>query len=462
MATNFFGIKAGPKYLKNRFDLSFDPGAFALPVQPEFGSRPEPTIPEAETESGPTPEEISALYRATPPSREVTLQRQLDEKPSLLKRILGVAIPAAGIGLGAAFGGAEGATGAAQGVERSLASQQATDQARRKELLTQLEGERNRTERTGLAQMSLAEKIAQMKQTAADRAATLGYNKDTLAETMRHNQAVESNALSGQNKPIVIPQGGILANPSTGTTIATGTEKPDKNTPVDQQEMSDWLSKNKGKGPSDFLKWKADQTRAPKEPKSVQMLVPSGNGSYQMKSFKEGDAIPAGAVTSTTASSLNAPTTNTRNMSEKAPRVINFIDRINSLLDDNEKQLGPLQSRWNEFTAGKIGLPNKGYTQLRTDIGLLTTALMNMHVGARGGEMIMQHFHDLIDQAKQSPENLSAALGEIKTYAQQVALEGGNQAMQQGNGANQPSKILPSSTPSPNIIRYDAKGNRVK
>jgi hypothetical protein len=156
-----------------------------------------------------------------------------------------------------------------------------------------------------------------------------------------------------------------------------------------------------------------------------------------MKVFSEDEAIPPGAVTPTTASSLNAPTTATRNMSEKAPRVLNFVDRINTIISENEKQLGPLSSRWGEFTAGKIGIKNKGYTQLRTDIGLLTTALMNMHVGARGGEKIMEHFHNLIDASKQSPENLRAALEEIKLYAEEVAKEGGNQAMRAGQGGGQ-------------------------
>ena len=47
-----------------------------------------------------------------------------------------------------------------------------------------------------------------------------------------------------------------------------------------------------------------------------------------------------------------------------------------------------------------------------------------MHVGARGGEYIMKHFEDLIDQGKQDPDNLRAALQEIKTYAQSVEKEG--------------------------------------
>ena len=158
--------------------------------------------------------------------------------------------------------------------------------------------------------------------------------------------------------------------------------------------------------------------------KPLQMMVPNGQGGYSVKSLGPGDTIPAGAVSQSGMSSMNVPTANTRSMAEKAPRVIQFVDRINQLLDANEKQLGPLNSRWDEFTAGKVGIPNQGYTQLRTDAGLLQTALMNMHVGARGGGQIMEHFKDLIDVSKQSPENLRAALGEIRDYAQTVQREG--------------------------------------
>ena len=118
-------------------------------------------------------------------------------------------------------------------------------------------------------------------------------------------------------------------------------------------------------------------------------------------------------------------TSSTKTMTEAAPRVVDFVDKINKLIDENESGLGPSASRWKEFKAGKIGLGDAAFTKLRTDVGLLTTLLMRMHVGARGGEYIMKHFQDLIDSSKQSPENLRAALGEIRSYAQDVAKDGG-------------------------------------
>ena len=48
-----------------------------------------------------------------------------------------------------------------------------------------------------------------------------------------------------------------------------------------------------------------------------------------------------------------------------------------------------------------------------------------MHVGARGGAEMMNHFREIIDAGKQSPENMKAALEEISSYAQNVAGGGG-------------------------------------
>jgi hypothetical protein len=176
---------------------------------------------------------------------------------------------------------------------------------------------------------------------------------------------------------------------------------------------------------ADAMKF-VDQSRLATRPvQGVTVMVPNQEGGYTVTKAGVGQTVGPGAVTPAGMSSLNVPTANTRGMAEKAPRVIEFVDRINQLLDENEKQLGPLASRWNEFTAGKVGLKNKGYTQLRTDAGLLQTALMNMHVGARGGGQMMEHFKTLIDTSIQDPDNLRAALGEIRDYASRVQGEGG-------------------------------------
>ncbi len=176
----------------------------------------------------------------------------------------------------------------------------------------------------------------------------------------------------------------------------------------------------------------ADARRAtqatPPADKGVSFVDPK---THKLVRVEPGGNVPDGAVSPSGYSSQNVPTAATRTMVEAAPKVVTFVDRINQLINENEQSLGPLKGRWSEFTAGRIGLKDKGYTKLRTDIGLLQTALMRMHVGARGGSEMMEHFRSLIDQSSQDPDNLRAALEEIKAYAQTVA--GGHNGGQSTN-----------------------------
>jgi len=211
----------------------------------------------------------------------------------------------------------------------------------------------------------------------------------------------------------------------------SGSEK----TPNQYEDFkTDYLKNHPKAGSAEILREFKKVTQNPPTPQSALMLIPNPGGGYTATTVQAGQMVAPGAVTPQGASSMNVPTAATRGMAEKAPRVNHFVKRINQLLDENEKQLGPLASRWNEFTAGKIGVPNRGYMQLRTDLGLLHTALMNMHVGSRGGERIMQHFADMIQGAKQSPENLRAALGEIETYTKEVEKEGLNRGIREPEG----------------------------
>lgn len=165
--------------------------------------------------------------------------------------------------------------------------------------------------------------------------------------------------------------------------------------------------------------------QAPQRPEQTMVYIPDGNGGMTARLVTPGQTVPAGAVTASGMSSQNTPTASTRTMTEAAPKVTSMVDRVSALVEQQKAALGPAASRWNEFMAGKVGAPNPEFTKLRTDVGLLTTMLMRMHVGARGGEKIMEHFKDLIDVSKQSPENLQAALQEIKQYAVEVAHSGG-------------------------------------
>ena|ERR1017187_1663251 len=104
-------------------------------------------------------------------------------------------------------------------------------------------------------------------------------------------------------------------------------------------------------------------------------------------------------------------------------------------------ELEALAPRWNEFLAGKVGTADPRYVALRTHVnGLLSTALMQAHMGARGGEHIMEHFQDMANAGTMSKETLQAALGAEKEYVQDKAMRPKAQSGSSGNGAPPPSK----------------------
>ena len=182
--------------------------------------------------------------------------------------------------------------------------------------------------------------------------------------------------------------------------------------------------------------------------------APKGGGGGGQASSPVTDAqgnplIGKGAVTGTT-----------RTMVETAPKVTDLVDRTLAQIDDLEKsgELGPGMSRWNEFWSGKVGEESPKFRALMANTTLLSTLLMRMHMGARGGTQIMQHFDQMIGAGHQSPANLKAVLGEIKTYADDVKsatpLPANYGKSNKGGTAAAPK--------AGTVIKYDANGNRTQ
>ena len=161
------------------------------------------------------------------------------------------------------------------------------------------------------------------------------------------------------------------------------------------------------------------------KPPQVLMFAPADEqGNRKAIVAKPGTVLPAGTQNASGVNAENTLTTATRTMHEAAPTVISFADKLTKMVNEQKAALGPAASRWSEFMAGKVGAENKEFTKLRTDTRLLQTVLMRMHIGARGGDHMMQHFQNLIDESKQDPENMLSALEEIKAYAQEIQKQG--------------------------------------
>jgi hypothetical protein len=88
---------------------------------------------------------------------------------------------------------------------------------------------------------------------------------------------------------------------------------------------------------------------------------------------------------------------------------------------DGKGKLGVAASRWNDFLAGKVG-DEPDFAKLRTDMGLLGTALMQAHVGARGSHEMLEHFKSLADYRISDAATLRAALGREFNYVSEKAM----------------------------------------
>lgn len=196
----------------------------------------------------------------------------------------------------------------------------------------------------------------------------------------------------------------------------------------------------------DWNKWRtakaalAQSSKAPNE----------GPSSYQEWSLA-GGLKGTGKTYAEFLNSTQGLTNSTRTMLEAAPQVKNFVTKLQKEIEDAKNGLGPAASRWREFSAGKVGLRDPAFIEIRTNMGLLTTLLMRMHVGARGGEYIMKHFEDLLSYDNQNPENLQKALETVSSYADDLIRE--------SKGQSSPSQTKPNSMKTPDGKIYDLQGD---
>jgi hypothetical protein len=156
------------------------------------------------------------------------------------------------------------------------------------------------------------------------------------------------------------------------------------------------------------------------------------------------------------------PTETLKTMGQIAPTVTYLAKQVRS--DVEKTTVGPLAGRWKDAWAGKVGAADPNFMALKTDVDLLRTLLMKMHVGSRGGEYIMNSFKAFLEAGKQSPENLKAALDRIESYAGQVSqgIVPTELKQAQEREAKKGGAETPTPPPTSTVIKYDVQGNRVQ
>jgi hypothetical protein len=133
---------------------------------------------------------------------------------------------------------------------------------------------------------------------------------------------------------------------------------------------------------------------------------------------------------------------------------------------DKEGKLGPAASRFQDWLnkSGSVVTNLAGFDagdpevqQLFTKLGLSTTGLMQVHVGARGSAQMLEHFEDLAKAKSMSPAAFQAAIRTENSYVKMKAML--PSTGKQGNAALPNQPVAPKVVPSGAIPGRDASGN---
>ncbi len=140
----------------------------------------------------------------------------------------------------------------------------------------------------------------------------------------------------------------------------------------------------------------------------------------------------------------NKLTTMMKTQKQQAQATLPAIDKA---LDETEKiagQLGPTQGRWNEFWQGQVGASDPAYAHYKDEIGMISTAVTLAHARGRMSNELFEHFQNMFDAGKQSPENMIQALNVAKEWLGTYANMGESGSPVSGGSAPPPgAKVIP-------------------
>lgn len=152
--------------------------------------------------------------------------------------------------------------------------------------------------------------------------------------------------------------------------------------------------------------------------------TPGGSASAQ--AIRPGSPVNPRAVTAAGLSSANVPTSTIRTMAQRSQGQLSGIQDLNDEVDRLEKagKLGPMAGRFNDFMQSKVGEGDPEYAYLNDKIQLLQTAMMLIHVGARGSTPMLLKFQHMLDSGKMDGPTLKAGIKAVREQMEQYAKEG--------------------------------------
>ncbi len=221
-------------------------------------------------------------------------------------------------------------------------------------------------------------------------------------------------------------------------------EKPEPNKPLPTADVQDYQFYSEqeikaGRTPLSFFEWQKQKANFRPPASSDQTVVvktvdDQGNAITQIVPKVAGTTIKG------------APTAQETNRREQATIVNNEANRILKMIDATPNAIGPIMGRIakGESVVGNIPPDAKA---LGTALASFEALMPILH-GFRGGSQVMDHFTSIIGDQHLNAAALKASIKEIQALADNIRTG----KVEAENAA----------APAGNVIRYDAKGNRIK
>ena len=141
------------------------------------------------------------------------------------------------------------------------------------------------------------------------------------------------------------------------------------------------------------------------------------------------------------AASANDPDKLTNTMKTMKQQAQSTLPQIDKALDETEAvatMLGPTAGRWNDFWQGKVGAPDPKFAHYKDEISMVSTAVTLAHARGRMSNELFEHFQQMFDAGKQSPENMIQALNVAREWLDGYAKMGDTAPANGGAKGNAP------------------------
>ena len=150
-------------------------------------------------------------------------------------------------------------------------------------------------------------------------------------------------------------------------------------------------------------------------------------GKAQKMNLKQGQDVPDSWISEKDAETISTPTGQGRNRAETAGVILKMNDELSKILSLDDKKLGALQGRINDFKVNKIGTQDPDYIYLSQLSELAKSATAMMHLGQRGAASTIatgRKFLEGYDTGKMPVANIRAGIKAVTALARDYVEEG--------------------------------------